>query len=56
MKEKEILSSIKNSIDKAPVDLLNKIKEQPRAKMMRHDDITRQKSFAVIVKKIIPYA
>jgi hypothetical protein len=56
MKEKEILSSLKNTIENSPIDLLDRIKEQPRAKMMRHDDITRQNSFYTTVRKFIPYA
>ena len=42
MRDRDILDHIKNSIDEAPIDLLDSIKSQPVAKMIKHDDITRQ--------------
>lgn len=42
MKDREILDHIKNSIDGAPIDLLDTIKSQQVVKMLKHDDITRQ--------------
>ena len=56
MKEKEILSSLKNTIENAPIDLLDRIKEQPGTKMIRHDDITRQNSIYATARKLIPFA
>ena len=44
MNENKILNSIKRSIDEAPIDILDKIKEAPRVKMLAHDDITRQET------------
>ena len=44
MKDREILDHIKNGIDKAPIDILGSIKSQKAVKMMRHDEITRQKT------------
>ncbi|NLN42356.1 MAG: hypothetical protein GX160_10370 [Clostridiales bacterium] len=42
MNEKQILESLKRTVDQAPIDILDKIKQQPRTKMLRHDGITRQ--------------
>ncbi len=56
MKDHEILQSIKNSIEKAPIDLLEEIKAKPRTKMLRHDEITAQKSPLSTFKRIAPYA
>ena len=56
MKDHEILQSIKNSIEKAPIDLLEEIKAKPRTKMLRHDEITAQKSPLSTFKRIVAYA
>lgn len=56
MKEKQILDRLKRSIDQAPIDILDKIKQQPRVKMLRHDDITRQDTRTHSLKKLISYA
>lgn len=56
MNEKEILNSLKESIDKAPTDILDRIKEAPREKMLRHDHITRQDNRPSPFKKFMPYA
>ncbi|NLV88691.1 MAG: hypothetical protein GX021_04920 [Tissierellia bacterium] len=42
MNEKKILNSLRKSIDNAPIDILDRIKEAPREKMDAHDEITRQ--------------
>lgn len=42
MQDKEILDHIKNSIEAAPIGLLGDLKEMPVAKMIKHDEITRQ--------------
>lgn len=56
MKEKEILKSLKDSIDQAPIDLLDDIKNAPRTKMLKHDQITRQQRKRDPFKKFMPYA
>ena len=56
MNDKKILNSIKRSIDNAPIDILDKIKEAPREKMLAHDDITRQERGRFLFNKLIPYA
>ncbi len=56
MKEKQILDSIKRSVDQAPIDLLDKIKKQPRVRMLRHDHITRQDTKEFSFKKLMSYA
>jgi hypothetical protein len=56
MKEKQILDSLKRSIDRAPIDILDKIKEEPRVKMLRHDDITRQETRKFSMKNMMSYA
>ena len=43
MKDREILDHIKNSIDESPIDLLENIKSQQVVKMLKHDNITRQR-------------
>ena len=43
MTEKNILKHLSDSIDQAPIQLLQTIKEQPSVKQLRHDEITRQK-------------
>lgn len=55
MKEKNILRKVNNLIDQAPIDILDNIKKQPRAKMLKHDDITRQRVGDKRFKKLIPY-
>lgn len=55
MKEKEIIESIKKSIDAAPINLIEKIKDSPKTKMIKHDDITRQKASVNIIQKFMPY-
>ena len=42
MKDKEILDSLKRSLEDAPIDILDNLKNQNVVKMLRHDDITRQ--------------
>lgn len=56
MKDNDILQSIKNSIEKAPIDLLEDIKANPRSKMSKHDDITAQSSTLGRIKSLVPYA
>ena len=56
MKEKQILDSLKRSIDRAPIDILDRIKEEPRVKMLRHDDITRQETRRLPLKNMMSYA
>jgi hypothetical protein len=56
MKEKQILDSLQRSIDRAPIDILDKIKEEPRVKMLRHDDITRQETRKFSMKNMMSYA
>ena len=56
MKEEKILRSLKNSIEKAPIDILDRIKEEPRTKMLKHDDITRQDTRKLSLKKLMSYA
>lgn len=56
MREKDILQSIKKSIDQAPIDILENIKNIPRTKMLRHDEITEQKREKNTFKKFMPYA
>jgi len=54
MNEERIISSIKNSIENAPIDLLDKIKSEPIQKMIKHDDITRQSKEKSWTKSVIP--
>lgn len=56
MDEREILKSIKTSIDNVPIDLLEKIKAQQKIKMTEHDEITMQKKRKKGISKFIPYA
>ncbi|MDR7870761.1 MAG: PepSY domain-containing protein [Tissierellaceae bacterium] len=56
MREHEILNHIKNSIDEAPIDLLDSIKSQPITKMMEHDDITKQEEKRVSIKPLMSLA
>lgn len=42
MNEDNLKKHLKQAIDQAPIDLLEKIKAQPVEKMAAHDDITRQ--------------
>lgn len=56
MKEKEILQGLKRTIDEAPINLLDKIKKEPRVKMLRHDYITRQETRRFSIKKLTSYA
>ena len=42
MREDKILSSLKKSMENAPIDLFEKIKSQDIMKMTRHDEITKQ--------------
>lgn len=44
MKDRDILERIKSSIDEAPIDIFDNIKNQNVVKMLKHDDITRQES------------
>ena len=44
MNDKEILNSLKSSINEAPIDILDNIKNEKIVKMTEHDDITRQES------------
>src|SRR5690554_4234556 len=54
MREEKILSSIKKSIDGAPINLLDKIKSQDIPKMLRHDEITKQKDARTLSKTLFP--
>ena len=56
MNEKKILNSLRKSIDNAPIDILDRIKEAPREKMDAHDEITRQDMRTPSFKKLMPYA
>lgn len=56
MKEKQILDSLKRSIEQAPIDILDRIKEEPKVKLLRHDDITRQDTRTFPLKKMMSYA
>lgn len=56
MNEKQILDSIKKSIDQAPIDILDRIKEEPKVKLLRHDDITRQETRIFPLNKMMSYA
>jgi len=56
MNEKQILESLKRTVDQAPIDILDKIKQQPRTKMLRHDDITRQDTNKIPLRKLMSYA
>ena len=54
MKEEKILNSIRDSVNHAPIDLLETIKVQDIPKMLKHDEITRQKQAKGILKTIVP--
>lgn len=54
MKEERILDSIKDSINSAPIDILENIKAQDIPKMIKHDDITRQTQSTGFPKTIMP--
>ena len=56
MNETKIVERIKNILDSAPIDLLNQIKAEPVEQMLKHDEITRQKSEKSIMAKMIPLA
>ncbi len=56
MREEKILNSLKNSIEQAPIDILDKIKAEPRIKMLKHDDITRQNNRSYPFRKLMSYA
>ena len=56
MREEQILKSLKNTIEQAPIGILDKIKEEPRTKMLAHDDITRQDTRTVPPKKLMSFA
>jgi hypothetical protein len=56
MREEQILNSIKRSVDQAPIDILENIKEAPRVKMLRHDEITRQDTRKSSLSKMMSYA
>ncbi|MCF8017873.1 MAG: hypothetical protein K9L62_00610 [Vallitaleaceae bacterium] len=45
MNEKKILKHLSQGIEQAPIQLLETIKEKPRVKQEKHDDITRQKKY-----------
>ena len=52
MNEMKIKDHLEKAIDQAPIDLLEKIKEQPIVKMLKHDEITRGNS---LYKSLKPY-
>lgn len=54
MREDRILNSIKESINNAPIDILDSIKTQDIPKMLKHDEITRQKQEKRLSRAIIP--
>jgi hypothetical protein len=56
MREEQILNSIKRSVDQAPIDILENIKEAPRVKVLRHDEITRQDTRKFSLSKMMSYA
>ncbi|NLJ57907.1 MAG: hypothetical protein GX339_03575 [Tissierellia bacterium] len=58
LNDREILNHIKNSVDQAPIDILDNIKNQTVVKMIKHDDITRQesKSSKTTLKSIMSFA
>lgn len=55
MKDREILNSVKRSMEQAPIDILQNIKDAPRTKMLRHDEITKQDIKENPFKKFMPY-
>lgn len=55
MREKDILNSIKGSIEQAPIDQLENIKKAPRVKMLKHDEITEQGTRKNPFKRFMPY-
>lgn len=56
MNETKIVERIKNILDSAPIDLLNQIKEEPVNQMLKHDEITSQKTTKSVMAKMIPLA
>lgn len=42
MREEKIIDSLKNTVNNAPIDILDQIKANKPPKMTEHDDITRQ--------------
>lgn len=56
MNETKIVERIKNILDSAPIDLLNQIKAEPVEQMLKHDEITHQKSETSAMVKMIPLA
>ncbi|NLP28136.1 MAG: hypothetical protein GX370_05110 [Clostridia bacterium] len=56
MNDKEILNSLKSSINEAPIDILDNIKNEKIVKMTEHDDITRQESKKMFLKPMMAVA
>ncbi|NLC44210.1 MAG: hypothetical protein GX783_07995, partial [Clostridiales bacterium] len=56
MHDNQILDRLKRSVDQAPIDILEKIKSQPVAKMIQHDDITRQSRKRVAIMPMVSFA
>ena len=54
MREEKILSSIKKSMENAPIDLLDKIKSQDIMKMTKHDKITEQREKKSFQRTFLP--
>ena len=56
MTEKKIQESLKRIVDDAPIDLLGKIQNTPVAKMIAHDEITRQRTSKSLMERLLPLA
>ncbi|NLC44472.1 MAG: hypothetical protein GX783_09350, partial [Clostridiales bacterium] len=56
MHNEQILNQLKRSVDQAPIDMLDRIKSQPVAKMIQHDDITRQSRKRVAIMPMVSFA
>ena len=54
MREDKILSSLKKSMENAPIDLFEKIKSQDIMKMTRHDEITKQREKKSFQRTFLP--
>lgn len=56
MNDEHIIDSLKKSINKAPINILEDIKKQKIVKMIAHDDITSQKKERFPIKAIMSFA
>ena len=55
MTEKEILKRLKETVDQAPINVLDELRQRPVEKMAAHDDITRQVRKGSALKRLIPF-